>query len=35
MVDLRSAGRDFGLRKITHGVAQRVNVFTELEVQAG
>jgi hypothetical protein len=35
MVDLCGTGRDFGLRKVAHGVAQGVDVFTELKVQAG
>jgi hypothetical protein len=34
-VDLGGARGDFGLGKIAHGVAQRVNVFTQLEVESG
>ncbi len=34
-VDFGRAGGDFGLGKVAHRVAQSVDVFTELEVQAG
>jgi hypothetical protein len=34
-VDLGRARRDLGLGKVAHRVAQRVDVFAELEVQAG
>jgi hypothetical protein len=35
VVYLCSARRNFGLRKIAHGVAQGIDVFTQLEIQAG
>jgi hypothetical protein len=34
MVDLCGAGCDFGLCEVAHGIAQSVDVFTELEIQA-
>ena len=34
-VDLGGARRDLGLREVAHRVAQRVDVFAELEVEAG
>ena len=34
-VDLGRARRDLGLGERVHGVAQRVDVFTEHEIQAG
>jgi hypothetical protein len=34
VVDLCGTGGDFGLGKVAHGVAQSVDVFTELKVQA-
>jgi hypothetical protein len=34
-VGLGRQRRDLGLRKVAHRVAQRVDVLTELEVQAG
>jgi hypothetical protein len=34
-VDLCGAGCDLFLRKGVHGIAQCINVFTELEIQAG
>jgi hypothetical protein len=34
-VDLGRARSDLGLREIAHRVAQRVNVFSQLEVEAG
>jgi hypothetical protein len=33
-VNLGRAGRDFGLGKVAHGVAQGVDVFAQLEVEA-
>jgi hypothetical protein len=35
MVNLCSTRCNFGLREVAHGVAQGVDVFTELEIQAG
>jgi hypothetical protein len=35
VVNLCSARGDFGLREVAHGIAQGVDVFTELKVQAG
>jgi hypothetical protein len=34
-IDLGRARRDFGLCELAHGVAQGVDVFTELEIQTG
>jgi hypothetical protein len=34
MIDLCGTGRDFGLCEVAHGVAQGVDVFTELKIQA-
>jgi hypothetical protein len=34
-VDLGRAGRDLGLGKLAHRIAQRVDVFTELEIESG
>jgi hypothetical protein len=34
-VNFGGTGCNFSLRKIAHSVAQRINVFTQLEIQAG
>jgi hypothetical protein len=34
MVNLCCTGGDFGLCEVAHSVAQGVDVFTELEIQA-
>ena len=34
-VDFGRARGDFSLRKVTHRITQRVNVFAQLEVESG